>query len=313
MIGLAARDVFDALFHPGGRSPVSRRVAALTWAVVHRAAGDRGKGLALAGPLALALVIVTWAVLLICGFALLYLPHVPESFTLAPELRDDPAALTSLYFSVVTLATLGYGEATPTGDILQVLAPLEAMVGFGLLTASISWLLSIHPVLARRRSLAYEIALMERAERDAGVPLARLPAEELEQELEELHARLTVVERDLVAYPIAFYFAELDRRFSLPDTLPVLATLIAGVDDRELSPRGRLHAAILREAIDDFAATARGFPGYGGLSARATPSAGARRPPSSPPLGDLEQAHDVGGRQQPGEPAVVDDERATRA
>jgi hypothetical protein len=43
---------------------------------------------------------------------------------------------------------------------LQLITPLEALLGFGLLTGSISWLLSIYPALLRRHSLAYEIALL---------------------------------------------------------------------------------------------------------------------------------------------------------
>ena len=267
LIVVAVRDVFDVLFHPGGRASLSRGVAAATWALVHRS-GPWGRGaVAFAGPLSLALVIAAWAVLLILGFALLYLPHVPDGFVLTAGLREDPEALTALYFSIVTLATLGYGEATPTSDVLQLVAPVEAMVGFGLLTASISWLLSIHPVLVRRRALAYDIALKERAAQDAGVPLEALPQEELERELEALHERLAAVERDLVAYPITFYVAELDRRFSLAATLPVLAGLAGGLDDAQLSPRGRLHAAMLRESVEDFAQTARRFRGYrGGLT-----------------------------------------------
>jgi hypothetical protein len=132
----------------------------------------------------------------------------------------------------------------------------------------VAWLLSIHPVLARRRSLAYDVALLERAERDAGVTLLKLPGRELEAELEELHSRLVEVERDLVAYPITFYFAELDRRFSLAAALPVLARLADGVDAPALGPGGRLHGAMLREAIDDFAGTAARFPGYRGLATR---------------------------------------------
>ena len=253
LIGLAARDVFDSLFHPGGRGSLSRGIAAGVWVVFRRRAA--------AGPLALVLVLATWAALLVCGFALIYAPHVPDGFTIEAGLRDDPALLTALYFSIVTLATLGYGDATPSSDWLQLVAPLEAMVGFGLLTASVAWLLSIHPVLARRRSFAYDISLLERAERDAGVSPGEIPAEELE----ELHARLVEIERDLVAYPITFYFDEPSHRFSLAAALPVLADITERLHAEELPARERLHAAMLQEAIQDFVRTAGGFSGYRGL------------------------------------------------
>ena len=44
--------------------------------------------------------------------------------------------------------------------------PIEALLGFGLLSASISWLLLIHPAIARRRTLADEIALLRKAEEE---------------------------------------------------------------------------------------------------------------------------------------------------
>jgi Ion channel len=69
----------------------------------------------------------------------------------------------ALNVSLVTLTTLGFGDVTPTDAWLRLLAPIEALLGFGLLTASISWLLLIYPALSRRRSLAYEVALLRQA------------------------------------------------------------------------------------------------------------------------------------------------------
>ena len=218
------------------------------------------RAIAVGGPLALALVVVVWAVLLVAGFALLYLPHVPSSFTGPPEHAGDPATPLAVSFSLVTLSTLGYGDMTPSSDGLQLLAPLEALVGFGLLSASIAWLLSIHPVLARRRSLAYDVTLLARAERETGLTA--------EDELQELHRRVVEVERDLDAYPITLYFAELDPRFSLASALPVLSSLLDRLEETELRAAARLHAAVLREALDDLGDTIGAFPGFGGLGRR---------------------------------------------
>ena len=70
----------------------------------------------------------------------------------------------------MTLTTLGFGDVTPDAAWLRLVVPVEALLGFGLLSASISWLLLIHPALARRRSLAYEIALLRKAEQETGTP-----------------------------------------------------------------------------------------------------------------------------------------------
>jgi hypothetical protein len=64
----------------------------------------------------------------------------------------------------VTLATLGYGDIVPTSDLLRVLVPLEALVGFALLTAALSWVISVYPALSRRRSLARGATLLKGSE-----------------------------------------------------------------------------------------------------------------------------------------------------
>jgi hypothetical protein len=74
----------------------------------------------------------------------------------------------------VTITTLGFADVIPHAGWLRGVAPLEALLGFGLLSASISWLLLIYPAISRRRSLAYEISLLVEAEGQAGVALERL-------------------------------------------------------------------------------------------------------------------------------------------
>jgi hypothetical protein len=124
---------------------------------------------------------------------------------------------------VVTLTTLGFGDVTPDAAALRLIVPLEGLLGFGLLSASTSWLLLIYPVLSRRRSLAYEITLLREAEGTAAEPVGRLEPEALERLYAELTSRLVAVERDLVSFPISYYFAEEDPRFSLAASGPLPA------------------------------------------------------------------------------------------
>jgi hypothetical protein len=77
-----------------------------------------------------------------------------------PVTSSSARIVEALYFSMSTITTLGYGDITPTSEWLRILSPLEAVFGFGLLTASLSWVISIFQVLRRRRSLALEIALL---------------------------------------------------------------------------------------------------------------------------------------------------------
>jgi hypothetical protein len=260
LIALAGRDVFDALFHPEGRSSLARTVMRGAW----RLLGRRGRGsrsYALAGPLGVVLVFATWAGLLISGWALVFLPHMPEGFHRATA-ETDSDLIEALNVSLVTLTTLGFGDVTPDAAWLRVVVPIEALLGFGLLSASISWLLLIHPAIARRRSLAYEIALLRKAEEETGTALVQLDAGPVDQIYTELISRLVAVERDLVNFPLTYYFAENDERFSLAVAMPYLHRLAEHGSDPAAPALTRLRATVLRDAVDDFAATiSSGFHG----------------------------------------------------
>jgi hypothetical protein len=158
--------------------------------------------------------------------------------------------------SLVTLGTIGYGDISPASDVLRVLVPLEALVGFALLTATVSWLLSVYPALSRRRSLAYEITLLRVAVEVAGPgAFLRRHADAVERTFPELLSRLVAVERDLVTIPLAYYFSERDDRFSLPVVMPWLLELADRGAAREVPSATRLQSRMLRAAIDDFATT----------------------------------------------------------
>jgi voltage-gated potassium channel Kch len=256
MISLAGRDIFDALFHPEGRGTLARILSRALWSLFRRAARGSERLFPVAGPVTLIAVIATWALLLVVGWALIFWPHVPEGFRFDPGAGERHAGfLDALSFSLVTLTTLGFGDMTPKADWLRVVAPIEALLGFGLLSASISWLLLIYPVLARRRSLAYEVALLREEERRTGKPLQELDPAAAERLYAELTSRLIAVERDLVNFPITYYFASADARFSLAAAAPYLLDLAdRGAAAPGVEPLG-FRARLLREAVDDFART----------------------------------------------------------
>jgi hypothetical protein len=263
LILIAVRDVFDVLFNESGRAVLAHLVTRGVWRTWRAVAKRRRSAFTLAGPFSVLAVVVTWAVLLIVGWALVFLPHMPEGFAVQSGVNQSKPFVDSLYTSMETLATLGFGDFTPDEPLLRLLAPVEALIGFGLLTASISWLLSIYPVLNRRRSLAYETNLLLDSERELGTSVLELGASSAESIYSELTSRLVGVERDMATFPIAYYFATLDERFSLPATLPALLDLARrGTGDAQ--PAGvRLRATMLEEAIDDLAHALAPFHGGG--------------------------------------------------
>ena len=251
LIAVAVRDIFETLLHPEGRGPIARSVMGAVWRLCHLPIRGRGVLLA-AGPLGLLLVVGVWAVLLLLGWALLLWPQLEQGFHV--EGPGGTGFWDALHLSMTNLTTLGSPEYVPDEDWLRVIAPLEALVGFGLLSASISYLLLIYPALARRRSLAYELYLLQQTGRQEHVSPEPADAVAAERLYAELTSRVVAVERDLVGLPVTYYFAESDERFSLAATIPYLVD-IARRGSIASEERVRLRAQQLFEAIEDLAQT----------------------------------------------------------
>jgi Ion channel len=254
LIALAVRDVFDTLFHPHGRGVVSEALVRAVWRALHRPARTRSGVLSYAGPAAFVLVVLTWVALVVVGFALITLPHMPDEYVYDVGLRpeDSSGFFDAVYLSLVNLTSLGYGDIAPESDALRLLGPLETMIGLGILTASISWILSIYAVLADYRSVSHEIELLCDAEERTGVALAETEPAEAAHMLGTLSSKLVAARRDILHFPIAYYFHTRDRRYALSMLLPRLLSSVERCDAAGSAASVRLEAARLTAAIDDF-------------------------------------------------------------
>lgn len=253
----ALRDVFQQLFRPGGSGSLSRALMRGVWNLFRRLAARNPTLLVLAGPSVLLTAIAVWVALVVIGWALIFWPHLPGGFRYATGLEPsgEGSFIDAVYLSLVTLTTLGYGDITPTSAILRFLAPLEALVGFGLLTAAISWVLSVYPVISRRRGLAREVALIREAESETGIAATRMDAQAVERTLETLTTRLISISGDLLQFPVTYYFYDGDEGSSLSAHMPSLLRLAEEGRSTSCPPAVRLRAAMLRGAIDDFSDT----------------------------------------------------------
>jgi len=249
LIGMALRDIFDVLFHLEGRASVSRFVTRTVWRAMRRASDVRPQLFPLAGPVGLVATIAVWAILLLVGWALLIWPHL-ASFATAAGKPADGGFWEALHISGGILSTMGFGDVTPVDQWLRVVTPLEALLGFGLLTASVTWLFAVHPAVQRRRALAYELWLVRQAaDGEFDAPVFD------EQMFSELTSRIIAVQRDIVAIPASYYFRDPDERLLLSAELPFLRELVRHVardgDDTATARRARM----LSQAIDDLLLT----------------------------------------------------------
>jgi hypothetical protein len=190
--------------------------------------------------------------MLVLGFGLIYYPWYPEGFrTSTGEIPSGSARfLSALYFSFETLITLGYGDLVPNGTAVRFLSATEGLIGFGLLTASVSSIVLLYPVLARMRLLGRRIGYCVKAQREAGVSIAESGSDVL---LVALAEDVTNTRIDLVHFPIAYYFATDDVDASVPRWVLQLVRIAREGLSPNAPPNVRLAAAVLDCALTDFA------------------------------------------------------------
>lgn len=226
LIGAALLDVFQTLFHPAGRGAMSDWTAQVIWKCFRRAAARYRKLLTYAGPTAILAIITTWAALTWFGFALIYFPRLHSSFAFTPGVEGTRFAglLEALDLSLGGLITLSEG-INASSPWLQLLRGAEAVIGFGLLTASVSWLLSIYPVLESRRSIAERAALLHNAELENHLDITHDAPQEAQDWIFNIGCDLASLRNQMAQFPITYYFHVGEAQTSLAGALPYLAEL----------------------------------------------------------------------------------------
>jgi hypothetical protein len=259
IIILGLRDMFHSLLHPRGKGALSHAVLSGIWRT-SRALGHRfGSAVGPAGMLA---VVVLWVVLQGVGWALVYSPHIPAGFTYSAGIDPDryPDPIEALYVSFVNLATLGFGDVVPTDPWIRLAAPLQALTGFGLLTAALTWFTQVYPPLSRRRTLA--LTLNALAETDYARTVPALEPATLARTLEALAEQVNRTTVDLAQNTESYYFQEQAPELSLARQLPHALTLR---DEALDCPSRQLQtsAGVLDQALTHLATKLKDFGNTG--------------------------------------------------
>lgn len=260
LILLMLVDVFHTLLYPHGSGPVCRTIMHGCWRLSRL---SRRGASSIAAPVAMAAVIGAWAAMAILGWALLYLPHLPEGFIYGDRVPRQADFLEAVYISMVTLSTVGFGEVVAGHPLLRLVSASQALTGFGLLTATVSWILQMYPALNRRRALAHQLNLFREAA-GPGDPFSMGPGHAAGL-LESLAGSVASVSIDLLAFHETYYFQEVEQRGSLPATVTYaqeLASEARASDNSELQFAGRM----LEAALEDLAKVLRGRFGHAGTT-----------------------------------------------
>jgi hypothetical protein len=256
LLVLAVRDIVHELFHPEVSGSISRLVMRAVWRVV-RAAGRRYRGaLYQAGPLMLIAVGLTWTLMLMTGAALVYLPRLPDGFSAGPAL--PPSALrgfpTAMYVSGAMLTSVGVSDVMPVSPVVRLFGVLEPMLGLVLISAWITWVLSIYPVIADRRALERQVSLLRRAQPRPDALAADTPRDGVAEVLRSLAEQIIKASAQLAQLRVTYYFQNQSEELRLAAQLPYVLALARAAERHATEPLIRHHGTALRLAIENLLA-----------------------------------------------------------
>src|SRR5215203_467753 len=245
LLALIIFDIYATVLHSSARyGPVGESLNRSVWRVTRGAAfrlarANRHRLLNMVGPLLLPLLIVVYIVLLVLAFALVYYPHVPGGFTFGVE-DSGPGWIDAIYFSGVTLTTVGYGDVMPRTTPIRFLALFESASGLFVISLAITYMLTVYTALERKRAVA--VSLYHQAGQGADVA-GFIAHHFVEGRFYGLRDALRTVTRDLqglleshIDHPVIHYFHPVEVYKGTPRVLFLLletCTVIRAALDRE--------------------------------------------------------------------------------
>jgi hypothetical protein len=213
LVALMLYDLFESVVIPRPSPRLFRigpLVIRLTWWFWHTLANRqlntqrRENMLGSYAPFTLLGVLIIWVIGLAVGYGLIL-------YALRTQIHPQPQDLgTALYFSSLSLLTLGFGDYVPVGPVARVLVLAEAATGLGTVALVISFLFSLYANFQRREALVITL------DASAGAPPSGVALLEnarrlgVERNMEQIYDDWMIWSAEVLqshlAYPILNYF-----------------------------------------------------------------------------------------------------------
>ncbi len=228
-----------------------------------RAGKFREMYLSVFGPLSILVLLITWALGLIFGFALVH-AAIGGSVMASGE---PMTFLLDLYLSGTTFFTLGLGDVLPRTTLDRVVAVIESGMGFGFLALIIGYLPILYQAFSRRELTISLLDARGGSPPTAAELLKRYGREENRAAVGELFREWERWSADVLeshlSYPLLVYYrSQHDNQSWLGAMTAILDTcaLCIVAFDKQKTLQARLAFAMARHAVTDIAQVLNAAP-----------------------------------------------------
>ncbi|MEO0518023.1 MAG: potassium channel family protein [Cyanobacteria bacterium P01_A01_bin.116] len=243
------------LYPRTGKSVISLQLSKGMWRVFrwisHLPGVRRETVLSYCGPTLLVAIASFWVCAVAFGFALFMWPALGTGIQ-ASSGKTPTDFATAFYYSGFTLTTLGVGDLVPETGFWRFITVLEAAIGFSIITAALTYLLSVYNALTRRNTFALSLYHRSGGEVNTAALVASLKGY---NDFELATQDISGIARDLLflleshhAYPVLHYF-----RF--PQPYYALARIALVSLDLSALIKSALHPQIHKPFISSAAVT----------------------------------------------------------
>lgn len=251
LLALVFYDIYATILratkHPG---PFSEFINRGLWRLASRSTRNldrrlRHRVMSSVGPLLMPFLIGFFILMLLAGFALIYLPRMETGFKI-DDAANHNSIFQAFYFSGITLLTIGYGDILPTSGVTRVVAVIEGATGIAIISLSITYLLTVYGALERKRTVALKFYHQARQGADISGFLvnhfSRGRFHSLSEFLREATQDLQELLESHIEHPVIHYFHPIEVYKGLPRALffvlETVAILNAHVDEKEYVEAG---------------------------------------------------------------------------
>jgi hypothetical protein len=203
-------DIGLTVLHPTIEGPLSRRLNREVWRLVRVIARRRRRLLIFAGPLATVTMLISWLAGIWMGFALIYLPFASR-FSSSVHFPDR-GLFAALYASATMITTLGLGDLLPTHNAIRVAVVCEAGLGVAIVSAAISYVLSVYPLATQTRAHAQRFSDLEVRSPAAATQFIAATGV---SGLAALHQQLIDSHQSLRRFSVLYYFTPTSKQESV--------------------------------------------------------------------------------------------------